>query len=75
MHSLVVLYEMNVLSLISQRLDNYYQIQTKCYSSLYGASRVAGGTAYVSHGPKDHYNVLNVGMEWGIIIQQKWYVV
>ena len=28
LHSLVVLYETNVLSLISQRLDNYYQIQT-----------------------------------------------
>ena len=32
MHSLVVLCETNVLSLISQRLDNYYQIQTKRYS-------------------------------------------
>jgi hypothetical protein len=32
LHSLVVLCETNVLSLISQRLDNYYQIQTKCYS-------------------------------------------
>jgi hypothetical protein len=32
LYSLVVLYETNVLSLISQRLDNYYQIQTKCYS-------------------------------------------
>jgi hypothetical protein len=31
-HSLVVLCGTNVLSLISQRLDNYYQIQTKCYS-------------------------------------------
>jgi hypothetical protein len=31
-YSLVVLCETNVLSLISQRLDNYYQIQTKCYS-------------------------------------------
>jgi hypothetical protein len=29
---LVVLCETNVLSLISQRLDNYYQIQTKRYS-------------------------------------------
>ena len=28
----VVLYETNVLSLISQRLNNYYQIKTKCYS-------------------------------------------
>jgi hypothetical protein len=32
LYSLVILYEMNVLSLISQQLDNYYQIQTKCYS-------------------------------------------
>jgi hypothetical protein len=29
---LVVLCETNVLSLISQRLNNYYQIQTKYYS-------------------------------------------
>ena len=34
MHSLVVLCETNVLSLISQRLDNYYQIKTKRYSTL-----------------------------------------
>jgi hypothetical protein len=27
-----VICETNVLSLISKRLDNYYQIQTKCYS-------------------------------------------
>ena len=39
MHSLVVLYETNVLSLINQRLDNYYQIKTKCYSS-YSAPRI-----------------------------------
>jgi hypothetical protein len=32
MYNLVVLCETNVLNLISQRLDNYYQIQTKCYS-------------------------------------------
>jgi hypothetical protein len=31
LHSLVVLCKTNVLSLISQRLDNYYQIQTKYY--------------------------------------------
>ena len=29
---MVVLCETNVLSLISQRSDNYYQIQIKCYS-------------------------------------------
>jgi hypothetical protein len=34
LHNLVVLYETNVLSLISQRLDNYYQIQTKYYSKF-----------------------------------------
>ena len=32
LHNLVVLCETNILSLISQRLDNYYQIQTKYYS-------------------------------------------
>jgi hypothetical protein len=32
LHSLVILCETNVVSLISQRLDNYYQIQTKWYS-------------------------------------------
>ena len=36
LHSLVVLCETNVLSLFSQRLDNYYQIQTKCYSIATG---------------------------------------
>ena len=32
MTQLIVLYETNVLSLISQRLNNYYQIQTKYYN-------------------------------------------
>jgi len=32
---LVVLCEPNILNLISQRLNNYYQIQTKCHSALY----------------------------------------
>jgi len=31
LHSFVVLCEMNILSLVSQNLDNFYQIQTKCY--------------------------------------------
>ena len=30
---MVILCEKNVLSLINQWLDNYYQIQTKCYST------------------------------------------
>ena len=41
LHSLVVLCETNVLSLISQRLDNYYQIQTNAtvrYSNSDGAN-------------------------------------
>jgi hypothetical protein len=44
LHSLVVLCETNVLSLISQRLDNYYQIQTKCYSvtAVYFGTRNLG---------------------------------
>jgi hypothetical protein len=29
LHSFVVLCEMNILSLINQYLDNYYQIKTK----------------------------------------------
>ena len=33
MTQLIVLYETNVLSLISQRLDNFYRIQMKCYSA------------------------------------------
>ena len=37
---MVILCKMNVLSLISQRLDNYYQIQTKYYS-VYGISGAA----------------------------------
>jgi hypothetical protein len=32
LHSFVVLCETNILSLINQSLDNYYQIKTKCYS-------------------------------------------
>jgi hypothetical protein len=31
LHSFVVLYETNILSLVSQNLNNFYQIQTKCY--------------------------------------------
>ena len=38
LHSLVVLCETNVLSLISQRLNNYYQIKTKQSYSYLGAS-------------------------------------
>jgi hypothetical protein len=33
LHSFVVLCEMNILSLVSQNLDNFYQIQTKCYKN------------------------------------------
>jgi hypothetical protein len=32
LHSFVVFCETNILSLINQCLDNYYQIKTKCYS-------------------------------------------
>jgi hypothetical protein len=31
LHSFVVLCETNILNLISQSLDNFYQIQTNCY--------------------------------------------
>jgi hypothetical protein len=31
LHSFVVLCETNILSLVSQNLDNFYQIQMKCY--------------------------------------------
>jgi hypothetical protein len=34
LHSFVVLCEANILSLVSQNLDNFYQIQTKCYRNF-----------------------------------------
>ena len=50
---LVVLCETNVLSLISQRLDNYYQIQTKRYSALQEPESLAAPILLVTkHGPK-----------------------
>jgi hypothetical protein len=33
LHSFVVLCETNILSLVSQNLNNFYQIQTKCYKN------------------------------------------
>jgi hypothetical protein len=56
LHSLVVLCETNVLSLISQRLDNYYQIQTKCYSdaTIILALQTLGTKAIRTHDPLFH---------------------
>jgi len=34
LHSFVVLCETNILSLVSQNLNNFYQIQTKCYKGI-----------------------------------------
>ena len=64
MHSLIVLCETNVLSLISQRLDNYYQIEIKRYSATdFSRCRIRpelnaaldayalAATRWIGHGP------------------------
>jgi hypothetical protein len=62
LYSFVVLCETNILRLVSQNLDNFYQIQTKCYRNsdtvfFFPIRRTKGGLGAGRH--RDHHCLLD----------------
>jgi hypothetical protein len=58
---------MNILSLISQRLDNYYQIQTKYYSVATGNFGTPNFTTNSRLEKAEKYIVARFGFIWQIV--------